>query len=271
VTPVTAYVPCYNAAATIRRAVESVLAQTVRPAEVLVVDDGSTDGSIGALRGLDVRVIAHPGNLGRGQSRARAMSEAKHEYILSCDATNVLEPAFVEKAMPWFEDGRVAAVFGRITQPPARTAADRWRARHLFKIDLVQEGRRGASLCTWGALMRASAARAAGGYDPRLRQSEDADLGARLLKGGFDVVFDPQLVVTAVGSNTPRQVLERYWRWNATGEALTWYQYLRQVAHSVRVLARQDLAANDPAAVPISLVAPHYQAWKSWNREAPRA
>jgi hypothetical protein len=45
---------------------------------------------------------------------------------------------------------------------------------------------------------------------------------------------------------------------------------LQQVAYSVKVLARKDLAAHDPAAVPISLVAPHYQAWKTWSRETPR-
>jgi len=268
---VSAYVSCYNASATVRRTVESLLAQTITPAEVIVVDDGSTDGSIDAIRDLDVRIVTHSSNLGRGEARARAMREARHEYVLCCDATNTLEPAFVEKALPWFEDERVAAVFGRITQPPARTVADRWRGRHLFRLDLVQENRRRASLCTWGTLMRASAASAVGGYDSRLRHSEDADLGARLLDGGFDVVFDPRLETTAIGSNTPGQVLERYWRWNATGDTMTWYQYLQQVAYSVRVMARKDLAANDPAAVPISLVAPHYQAWKTWSQEVPRA
>jgi glycosyltransferase involved in cell wall biosynthesis len=123
-----AYVPCYNAAATVRRAVESVMAQTIRPGEILVVDDGSTDGSLDALRGLDVRVIAHPQNLGRGEARARAMSDARHGLVLCCDATNTLEPAFVEKALMWLDDDRVAAVFGRITQPPAETLAERSRA-----------------------------------------------------------------------------------------------------------------------------------------------
>jgi glycosyltransferase involved in cell wall biosynthesis len=271
VTQVSAYVSCYNAAATIRRTVESLLGQTIKPAEVIVVDDGSTDGSIDAIRGLDVRVVTHPSNLGRGEARARAMRESRHQFVVCCDATNTLEPAFVEKALPWFENQRVAAVFGRITQPHARNVAERWRGRHLFKLDLVQESRHGASLCTWGTLMRASAATAVGGYDTRLRHCEDVDLGARLLRGGFDVVFDPLLETTAIGSNTPAQVLERYWRWNATGGTLTWYQYLQQVAHSVRVLARKDLAANDPAAVPISLAAPHYQAWKTWTQERPRA
>ena len=264
-TPVTAYVPCYNAAATIRRAVESVLAQTVKPAEVLVVDDGSSDGSIDALRGLDVRILAQPRNLGRGEARARAMSEAKHEHVLCCDATNVLEPAFVEKALLWAENPQVAAVFGRITQSPAGNLAERWRGRHLFKVELAHEPRLHASLSTWGTLVRASAVRQAGGYDRRLRHTEDGELGGRLLAAGFEVVFDPKLTVTSIAPNTLGQVLERHWRWYAgTNPTANWHAYRKSIAHSIKCMAMDDLRAGDPLSVPVSLLSPHYHFWRSF-------
>ena len=69
---VTVYVPCLNNRSTIRQAVSSVFEQTTRPAEVIVIDDGSTDGSTDRLAGLHVRVIRHEQNLGRGATRARA-------------------------------------------------------------------------------------------------------------------------------------------------------------------------------------------------------
>jgi len=259
-----AYVPCYNAAATVRRAVESVLAQTIRPDEVLLVDDGSTDGSLDAVRGLDVRIISQPRNQGRGEARARAMREAQHEQVLCCDATNTLEPAFVEKALTWLADPRVAAVFGRITQPPAETLAERWRGRHLFKVDAAQESRRQTSLCTWGTLMRASAAQRVGGYDRRLRHTEDGELGVRLLAAGFDVVYDPQLTVTSIAPNTVAQVLERHWRWYAgTTPSASWREYRKSIAHSIKCMAKDDLRAGDPLCVPLSLLSPHYHLWRT--------
>jgi glycosyltransferase involved in cell wall biosynthesis len=266
VTSVTAYVPCHNAAATLRRAVESVLAQTLKPAEVLVVDDGSTDGSVDAVRDLDVRIIAHPRNLGRGESRARAMSEARHEYVLCCDATNLLEPAFVEKALPWFDDRQVAAVFGRITQPPAANLAERWRGRHLFKVDLAQEPRRQASLSTWGTLVRASAVERVGGYDRRLRHTEDGELGGRLLAANFEVVYDARLTVTSIAPNTLGQVLERHWRWYAgANPSANWREYRKSIAHSIKGMAMDDLRAGDPLSVPVSLLSPHYHFWRSFR------
>jgi GT2 family glycosyltransferase len=261
---VSAYVPCYNAAATVRRAVESVLAQTLRPAEVFVVDDGSTDGSLDAVRGLDVRIVAHPRNLGRGEARARAMSEAQHEHVLCCDATNVLEPTFVEKALPWFEDDLIAAVFGCITQPPARALTERWRGRHLFKTDLARESRRRTSLCTWGTLVRASAVQQVGGYDRTLRHTEDGELGTRLLASGFDVVYDPALTVTSIAPNTVGQVLERHWRWYAgTTASASWREYRKSIGYSIKCMARDDLRAGDPLCVPLSLLSPHYRFWRS--------
>jgi GT2 family glycosyltransferase len=264
---VSAYLPCYNAAATIRGAVQSVLAQTFKPAEVLVVDDGSTDGSVDAVRDLDVRIVVHPRNLGRGESRARAMSEAKHEYVLCCDATNVLEPMFVEKALTWFDDQQIAAVFGRITQPPAGNLAERWRGRHLFKVDVEQQPRRQASLSTWGALVRASAVQRVGGYDRGLRHTEDGDLGGRLLASGFEVVFDPRLTVTSIAPNTLGQVLERHWRWHAgTSPAASWREYRKGIGYSIKCMARDDLRAGDLLSVPVSLLSPHYHFWRSFLR-----
>jgi glycosyltransferase involved in cell wall biosynthesis len=264
-TSVTAYVPCYNAAATIRRAVESVLAQTIAPAEVLVVDDGSTDGSIDAIRDLGVRIVVQPSNLGRGETRARAMREATHEYVLCCDATNVLEPAFLEKALPQFEARRVAAVFGRITQPAPGNLAERWRGRHLFKVERAQEPRRRASLCTWGTLVRASAVQQVGGYDRRLRHTEDGELGARLLAADFEVLYNPELTVTSIAPNTLAQVLERHWRWYAgTTPVATWRQYAKGIAYSIECMAPDDLRAGDPLSVPVSLLSPHYHFWRSF-------
>ena len=121
-----AYVPCCNNRSTVRAAVESLAQQTVPPREILVVDDGSRDDSLAQLAGLPVRVVRHAENLGRGAVRATAMRELKTDLVLSLDATNRLPPDFAARALPWFADPRVAAVFGPICDPaPAGVVAPR--------------------------------------------------------------------------------------------------------------------------------------------------
>lgn len=268
---ISAYVPFFNNAATLRRAMEGVLAQTFPLHETFGVDDGSTDGSAGVVKDLPARIVRLECNLGRGAARARAMREAKGEFVLCCDATNVLQPDFTAKALRWFDDPRVAAVFGVFTRGSAETAAERWRGRHLFKWDVARRPRRDALLATSGAIVRRAAVEAVGGYDAALRHTEDAELGERLLRAGHAVVCDPEIGFESVVRNTVGQVLERYWRWNAgREERVTWRAYAKNVGYSLKSMVREDLRAGDWRGAAISLACPHFQFWHSCRRRARR-
>lgn len=269
--PISACVPCFNNASTLATTLESIRRQTVGIDDIVVVDDGSSDGSTAVARVFGARVVQHDRNLGRGAARARAMAEARHPFVLSVDATAVLPAGFAAAMFHWFDDDRIAAVCGPIDDPRPEGVIRRWRARHLYRVNAAPQVSHGASLITTGSMLRVDAVLAVGNFDARLRHSEDAELGRRLLAAGFDVVFDPRSQVQSSTPNSLAQLLERYWRWNTSDEPLSWSGYARQVAYSLRVLVREDLAANDPASVPISLIAPHYQAWKNWNQPAPRA
>jgi glycosyltransferase involved in cell wall biosynthesis len=267
VTSISAYVPCFNNAATVGQALRSLQAQRAPVAELFLADDGSSDSSLVIARLLEVPVVALERNMGRGAVRATAMHLAQHELVLSCDATNQLPADFLQRALPWFDDPQVAAVYGRICQHQATSLADRWRGRHLFRVQEAMAVRHGALLSTYGCVLRREAVLRVGNFDRCLRHSEDADLGRRLLAAGFDVVFDPTLLVVSGVSNSLSQVLERYWRWYAgPGEAVSVRGYLRQVWYSLKVMTRRDLQDGDLLSLPISLFAPHYQFWRSWAR-----
>jgi len=256
---VSAYIPCFNNRETLPEVIASVRAQTTPVDELFVVDDGSTDDTAARVEALGVQMLRQPGNLGRGAARARAMQQARGEFVLCVDATNVLSPAFAESALRWMEDSKVAAVFGRIVEGRNRTAVERWRGRHLFKNDVTFEVNRQAVLITYGTLVRRSAVAAVGGYDPTLRHTEDAELGERLLKAGHDVIFDPQLEIRSIARNSVAQVLERYWRWTVGKEGRTTLRgYLSGVSYATKVMAREDLKHGDWAAAGISLLSPHY-------------
>lgn len=268
---ISAYIPYFNNPTTIARVIESLQVQTHPIAEIWVIDDGSADPA--ALRQQllpfpEIQVIWQGQNLGRGAARARAMTTVHHEWVLCCDATNCLDPQFLERALTWLEDPAVAGVFGRICQAPSANAAHRWRGRHLFKTEIPMSVKPDALLSTYGALMRRSLVLQVGNYDPQLRHSEDADLGHRLRAAGYRVVFDPQLQILSIADNTVAQVLERYWRWHVgVTETISWWGYLKLIHYSFKVMVAQDLRCQDPGSVPLSLMAPHYQFWRSWWRQ----
>jgi glycosyltransferase involved in cell wall biosynthesis/SAM-dependent methyltransferase len=110
---VTVVIPCYNQAHFLGEAIESVLSQTYRNFEVIVVDDGSTDNtSEVASRYEGVRLIWQE-NRGLAGARNRGLEEAKGEYVVFLDADDRLLPGALEAGLGCFEaHPECAFVFG---------------------------------------------------------------------------------------------------------------------------------------------------------------
>src|SRR6185295_1184798 len=99
---VSTIIPVYNRAAMLRDAVESVLAQTYRPIEIIIVDDGSIDDTGPAADALcatyahEIRVI-HKSNGGPGLAREAGRQAAQGEFIQYLDSDDLLLPEKFEK------------------------------------------------------------------------------------------------------------------------------------------------------------------------------
>lgn len=101
---VSVVVPLYNTEKYIAECIDSVLNQTLRDLEVLVVDDGSRDRSREiveelARRDSRVRLLRHPGGVNLGVSRTRRLgiTEASGDYIAYLDADDAFEPSKLEE------------------------------------------------------------------------------------------------------------------------------------------------------------------------------
>lgn len=100
----TVIVPCLNAEATLAEALRSVTNQTAPPAEILVIDDRSTDRSTAIARsfGPIVRVLANPGR-GPGAARRLGVLEARSKYIAFVDADDRVDPSKHERQLAVLE------------------------------------------------------------------------------------------------------------------------------------------------------------------------
>lgn len=89
-------IPAYNAEAYLPQCLDSILAQEHQDCEVIVVDDGSTDGTAALLeRYPDVKVV-HQENHGMSTARNRGLDEARGEYILFVDSDDLLTAGALE-------------------------------------------------------------------------------------------------------------------------------------------------------------------------------
>lgn len=104
--PVSVVIPCYRCSDTIGAAVASIAAQTLPPAEVLLVEDGSGDGTLEALRKVEaaypqgwIKVVAMPDNGGPSRARNAGWQQAGQDYIAFLDADDTWAPAKLELQM----------------------------------------------------------------------------------------------------------------------------------------------------------------------------
>lgn len=130
---VSVIVPLYNKEQYIRRALDSILAQTMPDFEVIVVDDGSTDGGPGIVeeyekRDLRVRLIRQ-GNCGPGAARNRGAREARGVLLAPLDGDDAWEPVYLAESVRLLEGfgERVACLTWAMTELPSGfSTAARW-------------------------------------------------------------------------------------------------------------------------------------------------
>lgn len=110
--------PTYNRGYIISRAIQSVISQTYKNWELIIVDDGSKDDTeqrVIAIKDDRIRFIHYDRNQGANHARNLGMKEAKGQYFAFLDSDNEWHPDYLEKQLIWLENSneQIDVVFAR--------------------------------------------------------------------------------------------------------------------------------------------------------------
>jgi glycosyltransferase involved in cell wall biosynthesis len=197
---VTIVVPVYNRPALLRRAVESALAQTYRPVEIVIVDDGSTDetpqvASELAARHAEVRVVRQE-NGGPGAARERGRLAARGAFLQYLDSDDVLLPEKIERQVEALANDAAAGVAyarTRYRDSAGREIACTWKPLLDGETSIFPRFLIGRLWETVTPLYRRSVADAAGPWTPR-RLEEDWEYDCRVGAHGVKLAFVPEVL-----------------------------------------------------------------------------
>ena len=199
---VTALIGSWNNAATLPRAIESVLAQGLRQLELIVVDDGSTDETPDIVRNWrDPRVrLLSLEHMGIARSLNRGLEEAGSDLVAVLDADDWALPGRLERQVQLLRARPEVAVTGCLMREVDEQGTELRRRLKFATGDVTDTLLRFNSIPNTSAAFRRSAVLDAGGYDPRWRYAMEYDLWLRLAESNRIWNIGEELAVRELGS-----------------------------------------------------------------------
>jgi GT2 family glycosyltransferase len=211
--------PAFNRVASIRAAVDSVLRQSFGDFELLVVDDGSTDGTMAALAALTdprVRLLANPRNLGAGAARNTGIRAARGVWVAFQDSDDEWLPTKLDRQMAALRGGDcvagycgMAVVGAGAARAPEAGEGGRTRLHYIPEPEITAvEGDVLTSLLehslvsTQTLIARRDCLERIGGFDESLPALEDWECAIRLAKLGRFSFVDAPLVHQHFSANS---------------------------------------------------------------------
>lgn len=222
---VSVMIPFYNNQATIQRCLDSVVALSYRPLEVLLVDDAGTDDCLNIVqryianntdRLLTLKLLRQPRNMGLACARIRGISEASGEYIAFVDADDYIQPQAITEYVKASAEGRYDMVAaGVIYQYPNRSDVKLYKPGE--SLNLREATINAMHFLLTNKLIRTSCLKVAGTHTPGQDYWEDLGAVCRLLASGASTkVLDGawyhyvQYNATAMTKSDPDRVLHQH-------------------------------------------------------------
>jgi cellulose synthase/poly-beta-1,6-N-acetylglucosamine synthase-like glycosyltransferase/peptidoglycan/xylan/chitin deacetylase (PgdA/CDA1 family) len=218
--PVTIVVPAYNEAAVIEQSVRSLAASEYPEFEVIVVDDGSTDGTGEIVRGLGlerVRVLAEA-NQGKPAALNAGIAAARHDVIVSVDADTAFRPGTLHRLVRPLGDERVGAVAGNTKVANRGGMLGRWQHvdyvmgfnldRRLYDVLQCMPTVPGAI----GAFRRRALDEV--GRFSGATLAEDTDITIALGRAGWRVVYAEDALAFTEAPSTLSALWRQRYRWS---------------------------------------------------------
>jgi cellulose synthase/poly-beta-1,6-N-acetylglucosamine synthase-like glycosyltransferase/spore germination protein YaaH/peptidoglycan/xylan/chitin deacetylase (PgdA/CDA1 family) len=219
--PVSVLIPAYNEEDVIVQTVTAALAANYPDMEVVVVDDGSTDGTAKLLDenfGADPRVrIIHQPNRGKPAALAHALEAASSPIVVTIDADTSIAPDAISKLVRDFADPRVGAVAGNVKVGNRTRWLTRWQALEYITSQNMEKRAFDLLNCipvVPGAVgaWRVEAIQAAGGFTSDT-VAEDTDLTIAIRRAGWRISYDEEAIGFTQAPETAGALIRQRFRW----------------------------------------------------------
>jgi len=220
-------VPVFNEGKIIKKVIESLLQHDYSNYEIIIVNDGSTDGTkeiaeqmVGYQNGVHNKIkvtLINKANSGKANSLNAGINHSRAEYILCMDGDSELSPKTIKMAIRHFVNSEVGAVAGNVKiQNRGTFLTDLQALEYIEGLNMARSAQSYIKLVNIIpgpiGVFRRSAIKSAGFYSSDTF-AEDADLTLKIIAKGWKIIYEPKAIAYTEAPTELQQLLKQRYRW----------------------------------------------------------
>ena len=231
------YVPAYNAENTIHKCINSILAQSIQPIEIIVINDCSVDNTLNILLEYNkkIKIINNKKNLGLAKSRNLAIKNSLGDYIASVDADVVCSKHWLKILLKDILKKKLDLIGGKLIELNIETLVNKWREsnmkqnwgnRNILNPDFIAGCNTLLKKKIWNNGIK---------YDENYKTNgEDVNFSRRLKKNNLSTYYNAKAICYHLQSDNLNSLSQRYWRYNYYGAGIKKITLSRVIKNCIR-------------------------------------
>ena len=235
------YIPVFNGEKTIKACLESVFEQTLKPKQILVINDNSNDGTLEILKSFreKIEIISNSSNKGVSFSRNLAVNHLKTRYIASIDADVVLSKNWIEQIINSLKKNSATLVGGRLYEKFIENPFNLWRSirlrqhwgdhnllnpKFIFGCNNILDTKK---ILNVKELYK--------NEDEYFKlNGDDTELGKFLTKHSHTMFYDSSAICYHLQDDNGLSLTKRYWRYLHYGDGLKKRNFFKTLKNLIR-------------------------------------
>ena len=233
------YIPAYNAEKTIEFSINSILEQTVKIDEIIVVNDSSIDDTVQIVKKYsEIKIINNEKNFGLGFNRNKAILDSKNEIIANIDSDVVLEKNWAEILLDKLGQNKIGMCGGNMKEKLINNSFNMWRAKYYSQNWGNKDILNPPFLFGCNSMQYKSIWKEIGGYDEELfTNGEDINYSKKInASTNFNLFYSSDAMCYHLQDDNLNTLTKRVWRYHSFGYKIKKVSFLRFLKLSIKQL-----------------------------------
>ena len=246
---VSIYIPAYNAESTIREVIDSILNQSYKFDEIIVVNDSSNDKTIEKIKSFsEIKIINNNTNKGLGFSRNVGIENCKNEIVAGIDADVVLDKFWLETILSYLKKDKIVMCGGNLKEKLTENRFNLWRSIYYKQNWGEQELLNPPFLYGCNTIQLKSIWKQIGGYNEELKTNgEDVEYCNRVRSGqDTNVFYSNKALCYHLQNDNIKTLSKRVWRYHSFGYKIkkpTIYRFIKLTIKQIKFFFQRSISS----------------------------